>query len=106
MKLLCQLLACFLVVVPVVFASSDPDHYCQTESDLESKAIKQWQLDQRKFALLEREKILLSAEDQLFHRVEKLKKVIKYSVDEIEEAQKKLRGIKYDLIDVQLQLVK
>lgn len=106
MKVLFLQLACFLVIVPVAIASSDPDPYFQKESDLESKAIKQWQLDQQKFALLEKEKMLLSAEDQLFQRVEKLKKVVKYSADEIEEAQKKLRGIKYELIDVQLRLVK
>ena len=89
----------------LLFLQTFVGSWSSVEAPASSDAEK-WQLNQHRFNLEDREKQLLAQQEKLYRDVDEAKSLVKAQIKGIEAAQAALKKIKYELIDIQLQLVK
>jgi hypothetical protein len=77
---------------------------CPAANDLEESATARWQMQHEKYELLDEEKSLLAANDNLEHDIDQCKLAIKGLMDHVDATQSKLASVRHALISVQLRL--
>jgi hypothetical protein len=77
---------------------------CPAASDLEESATARWQMQHERYELLDQEKALLEANDNLEHDIDRSKLAVKELMDHLNAAQANLADVRHALISVQLRL--